>query len=66
MEPLTTEQTLFLIKDPDEYCFLYSEEDPQGLYEALLECASSTESNLTSEEALEVIEEVVADQLRRI
>lgn len=59
-------ETLFLVKPGDEYCFLWPETRPRDLYEAILDCAASPRSQLTGDEALEVIEDLVLDQLRKI
>ena len=59
-------ETLFLVKPEDEFCFLWAENRPRDLFRAMLECADSGRSRLTRDEALEVIEDIVLDRLRRI
>ena len=59
-------ETLFVVKREDEYCFLWPEERPKDLYGALLGCAGRPGYALTREDALEVIEEIVLERLRAI
>ncbi len=59
-------ESLFIVKDSNEYCFLYSEQAPGEMYRALLDCADDGETRLSAHEALEVIEEMLARALRRL
>ena len=65
-EQKTANESLFIVKDKNEYCFLYSNETPGEVYSALLSCADYSQSNLETEDALEVIEGLVAKSLRRL
>ena len=58
--------TIFLVKEDEEYCFLYERDDPAGLYSALFGCADSADLGLSGREALEMIEGMVPDRLRAI
>ncbi len=59
-------ESLFIVKGKDEYCFLYPEKAPGDVYRALLDCADVSNSDLETDEALEVIEELVVRGLRRL
>jgi hypothetical protein len=58
--------TVFLVKEDEEFCFLFERDDPAGLYTALLGSADASESGLSRGEALEVIEGMVPQGLRSI
>ena len=65
----TTEQvtdTVFVIKEDQEFCFLFDRDDPFDLYRALFRCAERPDSGLTREEVFEVIEGMVPERLRSI
>jgi hypothetical protein len=65
----TTEQvtdTVFVIKEDQEFCFLFDRDDPIDLYRALFRCAERPDSGLTREEVFEVIEGMVPERLRSI
>ena len=57
---------LFVVKEDQEFCFLYDRDDPVDLYRALLKCADGEESGLSREEVFEVIEGIVPERLRSI
>ena len=59
-------ETLFVVKPGDEYCFLWPEDRPKDLYGALLGCADRPGQALTRDDALEVIEDIVLERLRKI
>lgn len=59
-------ESLFIVKDANEYCFLYSDRQPGKVYQALLDCADVDQSDLGTDEALEIIEEMVVNSLRRL
>ena len=63
---MDADQTLFLVKPDDEYCFLWPERRPKDLYDAILDCADSPRFGITADEALEVIEDLVLENLRKI
>ncbi len=58
--------TLFVVKEDQEYCFLFDRDDPVDLYRALFRCAERAEAGLTREEVLEVIEGIVPERWRSI
>ncbi len=58
--------TLFVLKDDEEYCFLFDRENPVGLYDALFEHAGRPGERLSREEVFEVIEGLIPDRLRTI
>ena len=65
----STEQvtdTVFVIKEDQEFCFLFDRDDPIDLYRALFRCAEKPDSGLTREEVFEVIEGMVPERLRSI
>jgi hypothetical protein len=58
--------TLFVVKEDEEYCFLFDRNDPGSLYEALFECASRSDLGLSGTEVMEMIEGMVPSGLRSI
>jgi hypothetical protein len=58
--------TLFVVKEEEEYCFLYERDNPGKLYEALFDCADAGDSGLSHREVMEMIEGIVPTGLRRI
>ena len=67
MESIETgSDTVFVVKEDQEYCFLFDRDDPVDLYRALFRCAERPESGLTREEVFEVIEGMVPERLRSI
>ena len=58
--------TLFVVKEDEEYCFLFDRENPNGLYDVLFEHAQRPEMGLTQREVFEVIEGLVPDRLRTV
>ena len=65
-DQMIANESLFIVKGKNEYCFLYSEKKPSDVYLALMDCADHDQSNIETDEALEVIEELVAESLRRV
>jgi hypothetical protein len=58
--------TIFVVKEKEEYCFLFERDNPARLYSVLFECAESNETGLTRQEVMEMIEGMVPDRLRSI
>ena len=58
--------TVFVVKEEQEFCFLFDRDDPIDLYRALFRCAERTDSGLSREEVLDVIEGMVPERLRSI
>jgi hypothetical protein len=58
--------TVFVVKEDQEYCFLFNRDDPIDLYRALFRCVDRPEWGLTQEEVFEVIEGMVPERLRSI
>ena len=58
--------TIFVVKEDQEFCFLYDRDDPIDLYRALFRCAEWKEPGLTRQEVLDVIEGMVPERLRSI
>ena len=56
--------TLFLVKEDEEYCILFDQDDPVSLYEVLFEHAEQPDRDLSREEVFEVIEDLVPSRLR--
>ena len=65
-DQLSAQESLFIVRDRHEFCFLYPEAQPGELYQALLDCADIGEFGLRETEALEVIEELIIRSLRRL
>jgi hypothetical protein len=57
---------VFVVKEDQEFCFLFDRDDPMDLYRALFRCAERPDSGLTREEVMEVIEGMVPERLRSI
>lgn len=64
MERVT--ETVFVVKEDQEFCFLFDRDDPIDLYRALFRCAERPDAGLTREEVMEVIEGMVPERLRSI
>ena len=58
--------TVFVVKEDQEFCFLFDRDDPIDLYRALFRCAERPNSGLTRAEVMEVIEGMVPERLRSI
>jgi hypothetical protein len=58
--------TVFVLKEKDEYCFLFDRDDPGRLYEALQDCADGASPGLSRQEVMEMIEGMVPNSLRSI
>ena len=65
-DQMNATESLFIVKGSDEYCFLYSDKAPGDVYHALLDCADNGICDLGADEALEVIEELLARALLRL
>ena len=62
-----TTDTLYVVKEEREFCYLYDRDDPIELYRALFQGAESGESEaLSREEVFEVIEGLAPERLRSI
>jgi len=58
--------TIFVVKEEEEYCFLFERDDPGRLYEALFESATRSDLGLSRMEVTEMIEGMVPERLRSI
>ena len=58
--------TVFVVKEDEEYCFLYERDNPAALYSALFDCARRPDMDLTRGDVCELIEGMVPDQLRSL
>lgn len=58
--------TVFVVKEDEEYCFLYELDNPSALYSALFDCAQRPDMDLTRSNVCELIEGMVPDQLRSL
>ncbi len=65
-EQTIANESLFIVKDDNEYCFLYSEHAPHELYNTLLDNADYKSSGLKTDEVLEIIEKLVVRTLKRL
>ena len=59
-------ESLFVVKEDQEFCFLFDRDDPIDLYRSLFRCAERSDSGLTRREVFEVIEGMVPERLRSI
>lgn len=58
--------TLFVVKDAEEYCFLFDERDPATLFEVLFDKTETPGGGLDRDDVFEVIEGMVPSRLRAI
>jgi hypothetical protein len=58
--------TVFVVKEDEEYCFLFERDNPASLFGALFDCAERDDLGLSRSEVLEMIEGMVPDRLRSI
>jgi len=58
--------TIFVVKEEEEYCFLFERDNPARLYEALFESAEREDLGLSRAEVLEMIEGMVPERLRSL
>lgn len=58
--------TVFVVKEDEEYCFLYERDNPAGLYSALFDYAERSDLGLSRQEVMEMIEGMVPQGLRSI
>ena len=58
--------TIFVVKEDEEYCFLFERDDPGRLYAALFDCADRSDVGLSQQEVMEMIEGMVPQGLRSI
>ena len=59
-------KTAFVVKEEEEFCFLYNDEDPFEIFRALMEQAGNPGSGLTRGEAFEIMEGMIPERLRSI
>ena len=59
-------KTAFVLKEEQEFCFLYNDEDPFEIFRALMEQAGNPDSGLTRGEAFEIMEGMIPERLRSI
>ena len=59
-------KTAFVVKEEEEFCFLYNDEDPFEIFRALMEQAGNPDSGLTRGEAYEIMEGMIPERLRSI
>ncbi len=64
--PQCVTDTVFVVKEKQEHCFLFDSDDPLGLLRALLSQARNPDSGLSREEAYEVMEGMIPERLRSI
>jgi hypothetical protein len=58
--------TIFVVKEDEEYCFLFERDDPGRLYAALFDSAGRSDLGLSRREVTEMIEGMVPERLRSI
>jgi hypothetical protein len=58
--------TVFVLKEDEEYCFLFERDNPASLFSTLFDCAERSDLGLSREDVLEMIEGLVPERLRSI
>ena len=58
--------TVFVVKEDEEYCFIFERDSPGDLYSALFDCAEREDLEISNQEVLEMIEGIVLADLRGI
>ncbi len=58
--------TVFVVREDEEYCFLYERDNPATLYSTLFDSAEREDVGLTRSEVLEMIEGMAPARLRSI
>ena len=58
--------TVFVVKEDEEYCFLFERDNPGSLYSELFDCARRNDLGLSRGDVLEMIEGMVPNRLRSI
>ena len=66
MASATITDTVFVVKEDQEHCFLFDSDDPLELLRVLFNHAEKSESGLTRKEATEVLEGIIPERLRSI
>ena len=66
MASATITDTVFVVKEDQEHCFLFDSDDPLELLRMLFNNAEKSESGLTRKEATEVFEGIIPERLRSI
>ena len=66
MASATITDTVFVVKEDQEHCFLFDSDDPLELLRVLFNNAEKSESGLTRKEATEVLEGIIPERLRSI
>ena len=64
--PESVNKTAFVVKEEEEFCFLYNDEDPFEIFRALMEQAGNPDSGLTRGEAFEIMEGMIPERLKSI
>ena len=59
-------KTAFVVKEEEEFCFLYNDEDPFEIFRALMKQAENPDSGLTRGEAFEIMEGMIPERLKSI
>jgi hypothetical protein len=66
METQKPADTVFVVKDNQQYCFLFDSDDALELFRSIVRCAGTPGSALELEDAVHVMEGMVPERLRSI
>jgi len=58
--------TIFVVKEDEEYCFLFERDDPAKLFATLFDSAERGDLGLSRQDVMEMIEGMVPQGLRSI
>lgn len=58
--------TVFVVKEDQEHCFLFDSDDLLGLMQAVFRSTRDPEASIDREEAYEVLEGMIPERLRSI
>ncbi|MBN1442965.1 MAG: hypothetical protein JXA90_09655 [Planctomycetes bacterium] len=58
--------TVFVVKEDQEHCFLFDSDDLLGLMQAVFRSSRDPEGGITREEAFEVLEGMIPERLRSV
>ena len=66
MESTAITDTVFVVKEDQEHCFLFDSDDLLGLLQTVFRSSRDPELGISREEAYEVLEGMIPERLRSI
>ena len=66
MKKASSNDTVFVIQENQEHCFVFPRDDPIDLHQTLFRNAEELRSGITREEAIEVLEGIIPERIRSI